>query len=111
MHQIERLAAAMYEDRGPGSLEVELRRLLGQLGLEPYSHHCDMRQSHAGFPDWVIAGSRRVLYRELKSEVGVLSPAQRLWRDQLVAAGADWAIWRPSDLLYGRILMELMAVK
>jgi len=51
----------------------------------------------AGFPDVVLAGHGRVLYRELKTERGQLSAAQKGWRDRLIRCGADWAVWRPSD--------------
>lgn len=107
---IDRMAAAMYEDKGPNSLDGQLRRRLKQLGLLDTSHHCDMRRSQSGFPDWVIAGRNGVLFRELKSEGGILEPAQRVWRNRLKLSGQDWAIWRPSDLLYGRITLELMAL-
>lgn len=61
-----------------------------------------------GFPDLSLFGPR-VLYRELKRELGKLTPEQQEWRDILLAAGADWAIWRPSDLRMGRIERELVS--
>lgn len=50
----------------------------------------------AGFPDLVLV-RERVLYRELKSMTGRVRPEQRGWMACLQAAGADAAIWRPSD--------------
>lgn len=63
-----------------------------------------------GFPDLVLVGPGGVLYRELKAEAGRLEPAQKRWRDALQAAGADWAVWRPSDLLAGRVDAELKTI-
>ena len=63
-------------------------------------------QGTAGFPDLVLAhpSTKRVLYVELKTGNGKLSPWQVPWVDTL-----DAAVWRPSDLLDGtieRILIE-----
>jgi hypothetical protein len=70
-----------------------------------------------GFPDLVLikplAGHRhagspaadRVLFRELKTDTGRLSPEQREVLEQLAAAGANVDVWRPADL--GRIEQEL----
>lgn len=53
-----------------------------------------------GFPDCVLVHPTRCLvwFRELKREDGKLRPEQEAWRDVLLAGGADWALWRPSDL-------------
>lgn len=67
-------------------------------------------QGDAGFPDLVLVrGGRaqRVLFRELKAQRGSLDAGQRAWRDVLLAAGADWALWRPSDWSAGVIEAEL----
>ena len=54
----------------------------------------------AGFPDLVLAhpGRGELLFRELKSKRGRLTPAQSAWLETLHAAGADVAVWRPADL-------------
>jgi hypothetical protein len=59
-----------------------------------------------GFPDLLMVGAR-LLFRELKRELGHLTPEQEEWRDVLQAAGADWGLWRPSDLRSGAIEAEL----
>lgn len=51
-----------------------------------------------GFPDLELwAPGRGVLYRELKTDTGRLSPEQHDVLTSLRAAGADVAVWRPSD--------------
>lgn len=49
-----------------------------------------------GFPDLVIAGRGRLMFRELKREDGKLSKFQEEWRDFLIDAGCDWKLWKPS---------------
>lgn len=50
-----------------------------------------------GFPDLVLAGHGRILFRELKRESGRLSKEQVEWLDVLSSNGADAKVWRPSD--------------
>jgi hypothetical protein len=99
------LAAAMAEDRGPGSLEAHVRKLIADLGLFGY-HPRNSKGSQAGWPDWVIVGTR-IIYRELKSEHGTVSPEQRHVGELITRAGGNWAVWRPSDLLSRKIEKEL----
>ena len=79
-----------------------------RYGLLSFHDH-DSRRNPAGFPDLVIVG-RRLLFRELKSAAGQLSVRQNDWRFGLVRAGADWSVWRPSDLASGRIERELARI-
>lgn len=60
-------------------------------------HTYDSRRSEPGFPDLVLV-RREVLYRELKSEKGRLTAAQKAWGESLTKAGANYAVWRPSML-------------
>lgn len=39
----------------------------------------------------------RVVFAELKSEKGVIRPAQQVWLDRLKAAGQEAYLWRPAD--------------
>lgn len=64
-----------------------------------------------GFPDVVLAGEGGLLFRELKSAKGILSPEQKVWLDVLAAAGADAGVWRPADLRSGRIEAETRAIR
>ena len=59
-------------------------------------HTYDSRRSEPGFPDLVMVRDR-VLFRELKTDIGRISPAQKEWGEALTQAGADFAIWRPKD--------------
>lgn len=64
-----------------------------------------------GYPDLTIVGPSGVMFRELKSATGVLSPDQRFWLYALSEAGADAGVWRPADLKSGRIERELRALR
>jgi hypothetical protein len=63
-----------------------------------------------GFPDLVLAALTAVLFVELKVGKGKLSPEQKVWRDRLLAAGADWQLWTDADWAEGRILAALKGV-
>ena len=52
---------------------------------------------HKGFPDFVAVRGERLLFIEIKGDTGYPDPEQRAWRDALIAAGAEWACWRPKD--------------
>jgi hypothetical protein len=73
-------------------------------------HTHDSRYSAAGFPDWVFCGPGGVMYRELKTEKGKVSPNQETWINALLQAGCDARVWRPADLLNLRIAHELGAI-
>ncbi len=57
-----------------------------------------------------IAGAGGVLVRELKREGKNPTREQQQWLDFLAAAGIDAGVWRPSDLVSGRIARELAVV-
>ncbi|HWD76724.1 MAG TPA: hypothetical protein VG371_16430 [Solirubrobacteraceae bacterium] len=92
--------------------EAELQQLVAEacarLGLMHY-HTYDSRRSDPGYPDSTIVGCR-VLFRELKSRDGVLSPEQRRWGSRIERAGGDWALWRPVDWENATILNQLLAL-
>lgn len=69
-------------------------------------HVFDSRRSEPGFPDCVLVGPAGVLFRELKSETGRLTPDQVRWLDRLTEANADTDVWRPCDWPT-RVLAEL----
>ena len=78
----------MKEDRGRGSLEDHVRKLMKDLGLWGFHPEISIG-SRRGWPDWTIIGER-ILYRELKSETGTVRPDQRKVGDLILAAGGDW---------------------
>jgi hypothetical protein len=98
--------AARMPERELQALVAELCRVLGLA----HFHAQNPRGMTAGWPDSVIVG-QRVLYRELKSQTGQLSPEQRAVGATLKAAGADWKVWRPRDWLTGGIETELRLLK
>lgn len=62
-------------------------------------------QGHAGWPDLALMHEKdgRFAVRELKREDGKLTDLQKRWLAGLHRAGVDADVWRPSDLLEGRI--------
>ncbi|RAX51284.1 VRR-NUC domain-containing protein [Arthrobacter sp. AQ5-05] len=82
-------------------------------GFELVYHTWNSQRSAPGFPDLVMVSSRdkRILYRELKRTVGKVTPDQQAWLDALTACGQDAGVWRPADLLSGRIVAELKSAQ
>ena len=56
--------------------------------------------SPAGFPDLVLVhpGRRRIVFAELKTMKGKVTPAQQGWMDALRQAGAEVYLWRPDSV-------------
>lgn len=76
--------------------QAQVIALAKRLGWIVYHTH-DSRRSEKGFPDLVLVRDR-VLFRELKTDKGRLSPEQKFWGELLSKAGSDYAVWRPSDM-------------
>jgi hypothetical protein len=86
-----------------------IRKLARLTGWAMYHTH-DSRRSEPGFPDLVLMRPPRILFRELKTETGRVTPAQQKWLDELTACGADAAVWRPRDITNRSIPGELSRV-
>lgn len=86
---------------------VAMCKLLGVASYHPYFS----RRSAAGWPDLALCGDNGFLLRELKTERGRLTRDQEDWGFKLQKAGVDWDVWRPDDLMSGRIQRELLAIK
>lgn len=83
---------------------LDMARWLGWRTFHPRTvrtitgHHLTAYAGEAGFPDLVLAHSRRgVLFAELKVKRNKLSAQQELWREVLERAGAEYHLWRPDD--------------
>jgi hypothetical protein len=58
---------------------------------------------HPGFADLIVLCAGRVLFMELKSLKGRLSPAQEAFRDAVLAQGFGWALVRSLDDALGAL--------
>lgn len=96
---------AMSEEK----LEEAVRCIARDLGVTRV-HHRDSRQTTSGWPDDVLIGPGGLLFRELKRQDGRVTPTQAAMHQALADAGADIAVWRPEDLISGRIAREVAAI-
>lgn len=114
-----RLPAGL-RDRRYTEEDILLSRVLGLCARMPQLYTLHVRPARTldgwrtpvsgdgkGFPDLLIVGPGGLIFRELKSTKGRLTADQAVWRDRLLAAGQDWAIWRPADWDSDRIRAEL----
>lgn len=79
--------------------EGQIRDLAKMFGWK-YYHTWRSIHSPAGFPDCVMVRGAQLIFAELKSEKGTVSPAQQEWLDLLGNAGGQDVqvyLWRPSD--------------
>lgn len=110
-----KIALAMSEEQLLSKVTLGTRRDPGMckmLGLG-WIHHRRSEMTNPGWPDLVVmapAGRTGVMFRELKKQRGKVTPAQQEWLDALAADGMNAAVWRPSDLLSGRVARELAAL-
>lgn len=93
--------------------ERQLQRLVGDLcdwlRLD-WFHVLTSKGMRPGWPDLTIIGTS-VIYRELKTQAGRLTPEQQAIGARLRAAGQNWSVWRPSDWLDGTIDRELRLLR
>lgn len=79
--------------------EAQVRHL-AKIYHWTYYHTWLSKYSAAGFPDCVLVSAERhrIIFAELKSETGQLSPEQYEWLTELTEAGCkEVYLWRPSD--------------
>jgi Holliday junction resolvase len=88
-------------DSPPPQAEAEflesVRKLARLLGWAVYHTH-NSQHSEAGFPDLVMVKRPRVLFVELKSDRGRVTPAQRAWIEELRACEQEAYIIRPKHI-------------
>lgn len=60
-------------------------------------HTLHSQGSQAGFPDLVLIRGPQLIWAELKSERGRLSPTQRMVAKLLLGCHQEYYLWRPSD--------------
>lgn len=72
---------------------VEAARWQGWHVFHPY----DMRRSEPGWPDLTLVRGQRLVFAELKSATGRLTPAQVSVLGMLQQTAAEVHVWRPSD--------------
>jgi hypothetical protein len=75
----------------PGSRGAKRQAILVGMGV------------HVGFADLMVMCGGRVLFMELKSLKGRLSPTQEAFRDAVLAQGFDWALVRSLDDALGAL--------
>jgi len=75
----------------PGPRGAKRQAILVGMGLHP------------GFADLMVICEGRVLFLELKSLKGRLSPAQEAFRDAVLAQGYGWALVRSLDDALGAL--------
>ena len=84
-------------------LQALVRRFARLTGWEYQYHTYDSRRSDEGFPDLVLGRESVILFVELKTQKGKLSPEQEWWQSFLVrmedaSRGAiRYRCWRPAD--------------
>ncbi len=79
---------------------LDMARLFGWKGYHSWSSV----HSPAGFPDWVFLRPPRLVFIELKREIGKLTTKQAEWiYDLSRCPGVEVYVFRPSDLDSGAI--------
>ena len=99
-------APALWANMSERQLQDQVLELAQIRGWLVYHTH-DARRSQPGFPDLVLLRDR-VVFVELKSQLGQLTPSQLEWLTRLWDVGAEAHVWRPSDWYDGDAKEVLM---
>lgn len=89
---------------------VDLAVLNGWLVYSvPDSRWVYPNRTGVGFPDLVLVGNGRLLFVEVKTEKGKISPAQKYWHEELKTIRCvDVNVWRPSDWEQIKAILEVI---
>ena len=84
------------------ALQSNVIRLAGLLGWQCY-HTYNSQRSQPGFPDLVLVRNGVLIFAELKSDNGRVSPEQDKWLLNLAKCNCHVFVWRPIDWIDGTI--------
>ncbi len=79
-------------------LREQVRHLCKVMG---WKFHFTWTSIHSprGMPDLILCKPPRLIFAELKTEKGIVSPAQQEWLDLLAqCTGVECYLWRPGDV-------------
>ena len=78
-------------------LQSDIIRIAKRCGWKVYHTH-DSRRSEYGYPDLTMVRRDRLIFAELKRELGKPTPEQSEWLEALsVVPRIEVFIWRPQD--------------
>lgn len=89
-------------------VQEDIRTIAQKHGWLVY-HPSGLKTGDKGFPDLVLANGRqgRVMFVEVKTDIGKVSKAQKRWRRHLKAAGMEVYLWRDKDVQSGKVKRRL----
>ncbi len=78
-------------------LREQTRDLCKNLG---WKFHFTWSSIHSpkGWPDLVLCRPPRLIFVELKTDKGILSPEQGEWLEALAGCDCEVYVWRPDDI-------------
>lgn len=101
------VVAIMSKNNAPEKLfqdqVMQIAKMNGWLIHHPTPHAVRpgvWRSDGAGVPDLMLVSTtgRGIIWAELKTETGKLTPIQRMWGQSIKANGGEYYVWRPNQL-------------
>lgn len=78
------------------AFQADVIRLAKSLGYLVY-HTRNSKRCEPGYPDLCLCGHGRLIFAELKTRTGTVSPEQAAWLEAIRAAGVPAFVWRPES--------------